>query len=109
MDEANERFGQLNYEEYISLKYVVQLAVQKIGLTINRLSAMQPSQPTFIRLANVTKKGCNAWTKLFLNKNLNNKSLNEKERKWDESLGSTQGTFFWDRCYKNVGDIFYHF
>ena len=100
------RFGDIPENDYISLKVVIQQSFQKLG-TYPKEEVERPFQPIIVQISNISVKGCNRWAALFKNKNHCNKTLLERERKWEHRLGRMQGNFFWDKCYKNVKNIFF--
>ena len=100
------RFGHIPENDYISLKVVIQQSFQKLG-TYPKEEVKRPFQPIIVQIANISVKGCNRWAALLKNKNNCNKTLLERERKWEHRLGRMQGNFFWDKCYKNVKNIFF--
>ena len=106
-DEMSLKFGVYSTEEFVSLKVVISQSLQRLGISMENSHIVRPFQPITNLISNLSAKGCNIWTKVLKNKNLCNKKLIERERKWEVSLGNMQGNYFWDKCYKNIQDIFF--
>ena len=95
----------ISQESYIEVKYIFYVACRKLGLNHICLNpTFRPSQPLLIQIANVTKKGCNAYYR-FLRKKINlSTTLSEREGKWHNELGLTLGTEYWNKIYSlNAG------
>ena len=108
--EFQQRYGCLNEIEYTSIKHVITVAMQKVNYNLIRADFRDiqfPFVPSFIQLINLSKKGCSQWTKIIGCKSVSTNSRNF-ETKWELSLGAIQGVYFWDRCYRNVNNIFFN-
>ena len=44
---------------------------------------------------------------MLKNLSLNNKSLEKRERKWENCLGALQGISFWEKYYSMTREIFF--
>ena len=107
-EEFTQRFNEPpNFLHYTSLKLVITYAVQRLGLNLGRMTFSLPMQPPLISLINYSLKGCTRWTKMLKNLSFNNKSLLERERKWENCLGALQGISFWEKCYSMTREIFF--
>ena len=107
IEEAREKFGNINAEQYLSLKVVIRYAFQKVKITVEEANLLQPFQPTLISIAMLSGKGCNVWSKIIKECTLSKKNILTKEQSWDRSLGQVQSREFWNNCYKNVQDLFF--
>ena len=92
---------------YTSLKQVIRMSIQKLGLRLESIQSLLPFQPPLVRLINYSVKGCNRWVKLEKRLNFCNKNLISRERKWEAELGAMQGISFWERCYQLTKTIFF--
>ena len=106
-DELENKGGYVDRFEYISIKHVFTITVAQYRLNLMIPLPIYPFLPTGVKLANLNYKGCNNWVALLKKKNANNNSIVEREQKWEASLGVAQGVTFWDRCYKNVENIYF--
>ena len=106
--EIVKSYGNVDQNEFISLKVIITQSFQKIKYNLNNLgeneNLLKPFYPTLYQLFNLSMKGCSKWTKL-LRKKYTTDNTRKLEIKWEESLGIRQGIFFWNRCYKNTYNI----
>ena len=105
--ELESRF-ELNIPEntYTELRFIINSAVQKVGLRPENLPIIQlPQQPLLVNIATLTKKGCRPYYRMLnKKKNLAN-ALVERELKWHNELGKTFGVQFWNNCYAFTSSI----
>ena len=101
----NIRNIMINPDEYISLKQIIRngMAALRFNFQMHRLA--NPSRPSGKVFINLSEKGCNKWTALYRYGSTN--TIATYERNWEENLGNRQGILFWERCYKNVKNIFF--
>ena len=105
-DECDQKYGNINYEQYISLKLVISHALSKHRARMSGISITRPCRPTMFDCIYLSKKGCGKWAKILKNKG-SNASIIAKEHDWEISLGGNQGVLFWDNCYRNVKNLFF--
>ena len=92
--------------DYIELKYIISLALQKLKLPAQKvMHAVSPYKPLLIDIAFATKKGCSFYYKIMRNgKNLSN-NMGTREQKWHEELGKTFSVYFWEKARKLCASI----
>ena len=105
--ECENRYGQVNIEQFISLKVVIQQSFQKHNFYPTEHINF-PYQSILSHVCHLSDKGCGRWVKVLKNNKITNKSIIERETKWEQSLGRLQGPAFWDDCYQKVYDIFFN-
>ena len=106
-EECVDRYGQCDPDIFLSMKYLIKTAFDKVGLDLNVCSLNYPRRPALIFLANLTIKGCSGWTKLLKGKFVSN-NTRKLECKWNDKLGNIQGISFWNNCYRNTEQIFFN-
>ncbi|HBI39624.1 MAG TPA: hypothetical protein DDY16_01570 [Tenacibaculum sp.] len=105
-EECNTKYGNINQEEYLSLKVVIRYSLARYKARLENINISRPIIPTLMECIFLTEKGCNKWTKIF-RQSTSNKSIVRTEENWNTSLGTNQGVRFWDRCYQNIRDFYY--
>ena len=105
-DECDAQWGEINENEYISLKVVISQSLARHRTRLGSISIIRPTIPTTLECIMLSEKGCGKWSKL-LKQEGSNCTVVKTERKWEASLGNNQGVFFWDQCYRNVKDLFF--
>ena len=100
-------YGNVNREEFISMRLVLKWAMQKVRASLADVTVERPFFPITVKVAAIGKKGCSAWSKIMRKTIDKSKNKAEKEQNWETSLGRMQGIYFWDDCYKKVKDLFY--
>ena len=107
-DEFYSRYGEVpdNFG-FTSIKVVIRMSVQKLGLTFERLIPEMPMLPPMLRLIHMSKSGCSYWSKMFKKLQFSRASIQDRERKWEMQLNSIQGLSFWERCYSNYKELFF--
>ena len=99
--ELEEKFDIIMSEElYIELGYIFKNTCRSLGL-VDSFSPLTnlPSQPLLIKIANIVKKGCNAYYR-FLRKTINMSiNLADREGRWHNELGCIYGVDYWNKIY----------
>ena len=70
----------------MSLKQVIRMFIQNLGLRLENMNSPLPFQPTLFRLLNYSVKGGYRWDKLVKRRDFCNKNLISRERKWEAEL-----------------------
>ena len=107
LEEARAKYGNIDREEYISLKYVIRVGFQKCKITPESACISRPFQPALYTVSMLNSKGCSFWTKKLKKFKTSMKIMREMENNWHECLGRVMGDNFWRSCYKRVSDIFF--
>ena len=105
--QLEERFNIIMSEElYIELRYIFKNACRSLGLVDSFFpSTHLPAQPLLIKMANIVKKGCNAYYR-FLRKSINMSiNLVDRERRWHNELGCVFGIDYWNKIYALTAGI----
>ena len=93
-------------EDFIEIRYIINLAFQKLKLSPNRvLHAVQPFKPLLIDIALGTKKGCSFYYKLIRKSKNMSVSLVTREQKWHLELDKTFSLIFWEKARKLCASI----
>ena len=100
------RFGNINENEYTSFRQFIRENIASLRVNLSNIQASHPFQPPIIRCLRLSKSGCGAWNKLKEKIQITD-SIKQKENKWEDILGRTQGIFFWDRCYRKTMSIYF--
>ena len=88
----------ISEEKYIDVRYVLTLAVQKLGISSNRLiPAIHPQKPFLIDLALMTNKGCRPFYLMLRKKTILSNNVPKRERKWHQELGANLSIDFWNK------------
>ena len=95
-----ERGAIFDFNEFLSLKLAISQTLTSTGINLNQLEYKSPARPVLFSLLTMSSKGCNKWNKIKT-PIAQSKSILDREEKWNNSLGSIQGIFFWDKCYLN--------
>ena len=107
LEEARAKYGNIDSEEYLSLKYVIRVGFQKNKISPEAACISRPFQPALYTISMLNSKGCSFWTKKMKKFKTSPKIMREMENNWNESLGRVMGEKFWRSCYKRVSDIFF--
>ena len=107
IDQARQRFGNIDEEEYLSLKYVIRIGFQKCKSTPETTKLKNPFQPILYSISMLNAKGCSYWTKKLKKFKTSYKTIHEMENNWNTSLGRVMGENFWKACYKRVHELFF--
>ena len=90
-EDFNSKYsGELKGEDYIELRYIINLALQCFRFPREKLiKAEYPIRPLLAEVAGLAKKGCSPYAKLLSTKyNLKHNML-KRESKWHAELGCT--------------------
>ena len=91
-------------ETLLQFHYIFRMARGTLGLG-RESTTFYPTQPLLINIANLTKKGCNVYTRLISKKSNLQRNHSDREQKWHRELDCTFGTVFWDKCYSLTASI----
>ena len=95
-------------EDFIEIRYIINLAFQKLKLSPNRvIQAVQPFKPLLIDIALSTKKGCSFYYKLIRKSKNLSVTMVTREQKWHTELDKTFSVFFWEKARKLCASINY--
>ena len=96
------RYGlEVDENSYIELRYIINLALQKLKIAPNRLiPAVHPTIPLLIDIILSTKKGCSAYYKILIKKKIMSNKIGRREQKWHTELNSTFSIHFWEKARK---------
>ena len=96
----------ISYETMIEIHYILNTARAKLGITNNtKFSFSRPMQPLLIKIINLTKKGCNSYSKLLRKKKNLTTNLSERENRWHAELQRLYGIDFWNKTYSLAASI----
>ena len=96
----------LTNETMVELNYIINTARAGLGINNNvKIPFSRPIQPLLIKIINVAKKGCSAYSKLLRKKNNLTGKLSEREKRWHLELQKTYGVDFWNRTYSLAASI----
>ena len=106
IDLENKYQIELSEENILEMHYIIKTTFRSLGIDQrNFLSPCLPTQPLLINLANISKKGCRAYSK-FLKKEKNLKtSMTNREEKWHAELQTVFGVNFWNKTYSLTAEI----
>ena len=92
--------------DYIEIKYIISLALQKLKLPPDRvLQAVRPYKPLLVDITLATKKGCSYYYKIIRKgKNISN-NMSAREQKWHIELDKTFSIYFWENARKLCASI----
>ena len=84
--------------KYIEIRYIITLALQKIGLPKHKLlPAEYPNRPLLIDIALSIKKGCSLYYKILMKRKYLNNKNNIREEKWHLELDTRLSVITWDK------------
>ena len=88
----------ISEDRYIDIRYIIQLALQKIGFPFNKIDTIcYPNRPLIIEISAMTMKGCAKYSQLLNYKsNISNKVYRRDER-WHQELQLIYSTNFWEK------------
>ena len=93
-------------EDITEIKFIIKSSFNRFGLDIEKTPAPYfPFRPIIVEIANVVPKGCSYFSKLLKHRSDSKKSLENRERKWQEELDCTLSVDFWKRAYQLTTDI----
>ena len=94
--------------DYIELRYIMNLTLQKLRLHIHRvLKNIKPYRPLLIDIALSVKSGCSYYYKLLRkSKNLSNNMV-LREQKWHTELNTIISFTFWEKARNLCASIKY--
>ena len=96
----------INIEKYIDIRYVITLAVQKVGIPTNRLiPSNNPQKPFLIDIALSSNKGCGRYYQFLRKKSILNNKIHKRESKWHQELGTIFSIDFWNNTRRLYTDI----
>ena len=106
-DFCERRACNISEQKYIDIRYVINLAIQKLKIPQARLlPACYPQKPLLIDLALLTNKGCRPYYLLLQTKNILKNRIYKRENKWHEELGCLFSINFWNSTRKLCKEIF---
>ena len=92
---------EIDENTYIELRYIINLAFQKLKIAPNRLiPAVHPSKPLLIDIILSTKKGCSAYYKILMKNRTPSNKIGIREQKWHTELNSVFSVHFWEKARK---------
>ena len=102
-DFCNKYNLQVNENDYIEMRFIIKLALQKLKLPLHKVAhAIQPSKPLLIDIALGTLKGCSFYYKIIRSsKNISN-NMAKREQKWHTELNTQFSITFWERTKKTL-------
>ena len=86
-EEFYNRYGELpDNLSFTSIKVVIKMSVQKLGLTFERLIPEMPMFPPMLGLIHMSKSGCSYWSKMLKKIQFSRASIQDRGRKWEVQL-----------------------
>ena len=88
------------------IHFILKSAYRRVGLAYDHQAKIDlPVRPLLIKIANMTSKGCNMYSKLLKKKVTASTSLAAREDKWSETLNCNFSVDFWKKVYSLTADI----
>ena len=96
----------LSKDKLIDIRYTITVALQKLGISKQRLNIVQkPFKPFLIDLILSSLKGCRKYYLLLQYKNVRSSSVKQREEKWHKEVNVVYSLHHWDgarRLYSNT-------
>ena len=102
--ELNNKYClRLDFLSFLKLKISIQSAAQKLGTSIFNLNLSdnaQPRLPLLFKISLEQLKGCRFYYQVLKSQFTLLRGTLRGENRWQEKLGTTFSTTFWDKIYK---------